>query len=61
MGLKTKLFLVIFSILGIYNISAQDIVTLLNYAGYYCGVGMWRPKGRDGGSGTFGMYEVKIK
>ena len=40
------------------NISAQDIVTLLNYAGFYNGVGAWRPKGAGGGSGEYGMYEV---
>ncbi len=41
------------------NISDQDIITLVNYAGFYIGVGSWRPKGKDGGSGNFGMYEVK--
>ncbi len=43
------------------NISAQDIITLVNYAGFYNGVGSWRPKGKDGGSGEYGMYEVKQK
>ncbi len=43
------------------NISAQDIITLLNYAGFYCGVGSWRPKSGGGGSGEFGMYEVSQK
>jgi len=43
------------------NISAQDIITLVNYAGFYNGIGSWRPKGRDGGSGEYGMYEVKQK
>ena len=43
------------------NISATDIITLLNYAGFYVGIGMWRPKGGNGGSGEFGMYEVAIK
>jgi len=43
------------------NISASDIVTLLNYAGFYQGVGAWRPKGRDGGSGEYGMFEVAVK
>jgi len=43
------------------NISAQDIITLLNYAGFYCGLGIDRPKGRDGGSGEHGMYEVLAK
>ncbi len=41
------------------NIGAEDITRLLNYSGFYTGVGAWRPKGRDGGTGEFGMYEVK--
>lgn len=40
------------------NLCAEDITRLLNYAGFYTGVGAWRPKGRDGGSGEFGMFEV---
>ncbi len=40
------------------NLCVEDITRLLNYAGFYTGVGAWRPKGRDGGSGEFGMYEV---
>ncbi len=43
------------------NISPKDIVTLLNYAGFYVGVGSWRPKCKKGGSGEYGMYEVNIK
>lgn len=43
------------------NISAQDIITLLNYAGFYNGIGSWRPKGGGGGSGEYGMYEVVAK
>ena len=43
------------------NISAQDIITLLNYAGFYNGIGSWRPKGGGGGSGEYGMYEVVTK
>lgn len=43
------------------NISARDIITLCNYAGFYNGVGSWRPKGKDGGSGEYGMYEVQLK
>lgn len=43
------------------NISPQDIITLLNYAGHYQGVGSWRPKGKDGGTGSYGRYAVKIK
>ena len=42
------------------NISEQDIMTLVNYAGFYVGIGAWRPKGGGGGSGSFGMYEVKM-
>lgn len=40
------------------NLCAEDITRLLNYAGFYTGIGAWRPRGRDGGSGEFGMYEV---
>lgn len=40
------------------NLCAEDIFRLLNYAGFYTGIGAWRPRGRDGGSGEFGMYEV---
>jgi hypothetical protein len=43
------------------NISAQDIITCLNYAGFMIGVGSWRPHCSKGGSGSFGMYEVKQK
>jgi len=43
------------------NIAPQDIITLLNYAGFYVGVGSWRPKGTSGGSGEYGMYEVAKK
>ena len=43
------------------NISPTDIATLINYAGFYIGIGSWRPKGRNGGSGSYGMYEVKVK
>lgn len=42
------------------NISAQDIVTLVNYAGFYSGIGAWRPKCRDGGSGEYGAYSVQL-
>ena len=41
------------------NIAPQDIVTVLNYAGFYIGVGAWRPKCAKGGSGEYGQYEVK--
>jgi len=43
------------------NISAQDIITLLNYAGFYVGIGGNRPKGGGGGTGEFGTYEVSNK
>lgn len=43
------------------NISSSDIVTLLNYAGFYVGVGANRPKGMGGGSGEQGCFKVKIK
>lgn len=42
------------------NISAQDIVNVLNYAGHYIGLGAWRPKGSDGGSGVYGMYYAEV-
>lgn len=42
------------------NISAKDIITLINYAGFYIGIGAWRPKAK-GGSGEYGMYEVKLR
>jgi hypothetical protein len=41
------------------NISEQDIITLINYAGFYVGIGSWRPKCRDGGSGEYGCYEIE--
>lgn len=41
------------------NISSQDIITLLNHAGFYVGVGAWRPKSGGGGSGEYGTYQVK--
>ncbi len=41
------------------NLGSEDIIRLLNYAGFYTGIGAWRPHGRDGGSGEFGMYEVQ--
>lgn len=41
------------------NISPQDIVTLLNYSGFYIGIGAWRPHCKDGGTGEYGMYEVQ--
>jgi len=41
------------------NISPQDLVNLLNYAGFYYGIGIWSPRAKCGGK--FGMYEVKTK
>jgi len=41
------------------NISPQDLVNLLNYAGFYYGIGMWSPRAKCGGK--YGMYEVKLK
>ncbi len=43
------------------NISSSDIVTLLRYSGFYQGVGSWRPKCKNGGSGEFGLYDVRVK
>jgi len=39
------------------NISIQDLITLLNYAGFYYGLGIWSPRSKCGGD--FGMYEVE--
>jgi len=41
------------------NISPQDIISLINYAGFYYGIGMWSPKSKCGGK--YGMYELKVK
>jgi hypothetical protein len=41
------------------NISEQDILTLINYAGHYIGVGSWNPKSKCGGS--YGTYMVATK
>jgi len=41
------------------NISPNDLVNLLNYAGFYYGIGIWAPRARCGGK--YGMYEVKVK
>lgn len=43
------------------TIAPTDIIKLLDYAGHYVGIGAWRPKSGGGGSGTYGMYEVKKK
>lgn len=39
------------------NISEADIATLIDYAGFYYGIGIWAPRCKSGGS--FGMYEIK--
>ncbi len=41
------------------NISETDIATLINYAGFYSGVGIWAPRCKSGGN--FGMYELATK
>lgn len=38
------------------NVSAMDIATLINYAGFYSGIGIWSPRCKSGGS--YGMYEL---
>lgn len=38
------------------NVSAQDIAAVINYAGFYSGVGIWSPRCKSGGS--YGMYEL---
>jgi len=39
------------------NISAEQIINLLNHAGFHMGIGGWRPER----SGTYGQYEVEVK
>ncbi len=41
------------------NVSEQDIALLINYAGFYYGIGMWAPRCQSGGN--FGMYELVTK
>lgn len=41
------------------NISVTDIATLINYAGFYYGIGIWAPRCKSGGN--FGMYELTTK
>ena len=41
------------------NISPQDLVSLLNYAGFYYGIGIWSPRAKCGGK--YGMYDGKGK
>lgn len=38
------------------NVSASDLATLINYAGFYSGIGIWSPRCKSGGS--YGMYEL---
>ena len=38
------------------NISKEDIANLINYAGFYYGIGIWSPRCRSGGS--YGMYKL---
>lgn len=38
------------------NVSTSDIATLINYAGFYSGIGIWSPRCKSGGS--YGMYEL---
>lgn len=39
------------------NVSEKDIAILINYAGFYYGIGIWSPRCKSGGS--FGMYALK--
>jgi len=39
------------------NISAEQIINLINWAGFQQGLGGWRPEH----SGTYGQYEVSVK
>ncbi|GEM_PF-2517192 len=38
------------------NISTEDIASLINYAGFYYGIGIWSPRCKSGGS--YGMYKL---
>jgi len=38
------------------NISQEDLATLINYAGFYYGVGIWSPRCKSGGK--YGMYKL---
>jgi len=38
------------------SISAEEIINLINLAGFHCGIGAYRPEC----SGTFGTYEVAV-
>jgi len=41
------------------NVSETDIAILINYAGFYSGIGIWSPRCKSGGD--FGMYELATK
>jgi len=38
------------------NISKEDLANLINYAGFYYGIGIWSPRCKSGGS--YGMYRL---
>ncbi len=38
------------------NISKEDLANLINYAGFYYGVGIWSPRCKSGGN--YGMYKL---
>ncbi len=38
------------------NVSEKDIAILINYAGFYSGIGIWSPRCKSGGE--FGMYTL---
>ena len=39
--------------------SEKDIAVLINYSGFYYGIGIWAPRCKSGGSN--GMYCLKTK
>jgi len=41
------------------NISEEDIAILINYAGFYYGIGIWSPRCKSGGD--FGMYALQTR
>ena len=38
------------------NVSGEDLANLINYAGFYYGVGIWSPRCKSGGN--YGMYKL---
>lgn len=40
--------------------SADQIATLIQAAGFSCGLGEWRPNAPKSNSGTFGMFNLKV-